>query len=216
MSIIKIRTCFIGLLLLVIFGACSGNKNPSITIANNTGYPVSEVYISQTASEYWGNNLVRRGNMADGASSDFRLPFAIDVVNRYDIRLVDTDGDTYTRKNVLVSSGESLAFTFADFDFDNISSFNGPPVIIVNNTGYPVLEVYISPADADSWGQDRLADGQILSSGESLTLNLPLAVETMDTYDIRLVDSDGDSYVQWDLQVSPDDTIVFTFDDIEG
>ena len=207
------RKCIIGLLFVVFLAACSGN--PSVTVVNNTGYPVSEVYISQTASEFWGNNLLRNRNIASGASSSFKLPYALDVVNRYDIRLVDTDGDTYTRMNILVSAGVSIVFTFDDFYFDNVSTFDGPPVSIMNDTGYTVLEVYISPADSDSWGQDRLAGGQILPSGESVTLNLPLAIETMDTYDIRLVDSDGDSYVMWDFPVNPDETIVFTFDNIE-
>ena len=201
-------------LVALIFGACAGNQNPSITIVNNTGLAVSEVFISQTASDTWGSNLMPSRTLANGDSSSFRLPFAIDVVNRYDVRLVDSEGDAYIQWNVLVSPDESLVFSFADFDLDNHFSFEGPPITISNDTGYPVYEIYISPSDFGSWGLNRMAQGQILSDGESLTLRLPFGLDKIDIYDIMLVDSDEDFYLHWDLPLNPNETIVFTFDDI--
>ena len=73
------------------------NNEQSIIIVNHTGYEIHSVYISPTADTSWGN--CRLASDFDGQVFShewwiaLQLPHPLDMVNRYDIRLVDLDGD---------------------------------------------------------------------------------------------------------------------------
>jgi hypothetical protein len=94
------------------------NRNtPLISIVNHTGYTIYFVQISQTASTSWGaDQLDDRQVLRNGDIFRCHLPYALDVVNRYDIRLQDEDGDTYTKMDVRVSADSRIVFTIRDFD----------------------------------------------------------------------------------------------------
>ena len=98
---------------IIIYGE---ELNTSLTIANNTGYTINEVYVSLTSSDSWGSNrlgtfittLLRNNHSATISS--------LRSNNRYDILLVDTDGDTYTKWNVLLKPNQNIVFTLDDID----------------------------------------------------------------------------------------------------
>jgi len=119
------KTIFAVLFLLAAVTSLSAQANPSITIVNNTGYTVHYVYISQTASDKWGTDrLAADETLTDGQSVSLQLPYPINVVNRYDMRLVDSDEDEYIKTNVLVSAGSRIIFTFGDFVSNNSGGGN--------------------------------------------------------------------------------------------
>jgi hypothetical protein len=63
-------------------------------------------------------------------------------------------------------------------------------VEIANQTDWDFHQFFLSPADEDSWGPDQLGD-HVLESGTSFELDgIPC-----DTYDVMLVDEDGDECV---------------------
>ena len=127
--------------------------NPSITIVNNTGYTVKIVNVSPIADGKWGpNRLASNQTLDNGQSFTLQLPHPINVVNRYDIMLTDTDDDTYTQENVLVSAGDKIEFTFDDIDEDEDSTSS--------LSWHDILKKAISanskPLDNDFYkGQDR-------------------------------------------------------------
>jgi S1-C subfamily serine protease len=91
--------------------------NTSITITNNTGYTIREVFVSPTSSNSWGAN---RLETFPGISKPLDNNNSVNISslrsnNRYDIRLVDRDGDTYT-KNVLIKPNQSIVFVIGDID----------------------------------------------------------------------------------------------------
>ena len=86
-------------------------------------------------------------------------------------------------------------------------------ITIVNNTGFPIWFVHISPSTNDDWGPNFLDDDQIIESDESVTLDLPSPGE--EQYDILLEGSVGDIHIKYNEKVVANDTIVFTFDDID-
>ena len=103
--------------LLTVVTAVSAQSGPQITIVNNTGYTVWHVYISSNASGSWGSDRLGRDQvLRNGQSLRVNLPHPIDVVNRYDIRLVDSDGDSYTKMNVRVSANSRIEFYLSDID----------------------------------------------------------------------------------------------------
>ena len=91
---------------------------------------------------------------------------------------------------------------------------NLPSIRIVNNTGYDVYYLYISPSDSDDWGGDILGE-EILENGKTFTFELPYPLSSYDEYDIGMEDEDGDTYIKWEVTVTNNARIVFTVDDME-
>ena len=192
----------------------SAQNRISVTVVNRTGYTGWYLYVSPASNESWGSDRLGTDILASGSSVTIRNVPAISN-NRYDIRLVDSDGDSYTKWNVSISDNSSIVFTFDDYDTEAAETYDGPPITIVNNTGYTVWYVYISSTESDVWGRDRLAAQQTLPSGESVILNLPFPLNVVNHYDIRLVDLDGDSYIKMNELVNANSRIVFTMNDFD-
>ena len=91
----------------------------------------------------------------------------------------------------------------------------GPYITIVNNTGYLVFYLYISPTTSDTWGRDRLAANQTLPNGHSVSVRLPHPLNVTNKYDIMLEDLDGDTYSKYNVTVTANGQVVFTFRDID-
>jgi len=185
----------------------STSGNPSVTIVNNTGFTIYYVAISETTSDLWGQNKLGSDEMiSNGQSVSLRLPNPINRVNNYDIRLLDSDGDEYTKYNLIIGNNSRIVFTKDDL--------NLPTITILNNTGYTVHYVYVSETTSDKWGADRLKSNQILRNGQTVSIELPHYIGNVNKYNILLVDSDGDQYIKEDVIVRAGSRIEFTLDDI--
>lgn len=66
---------------------------------------------------------------------------------------------------------------------------------LVNGTGYTIREVYISPANKDAWGKDRLGDGD-LPNGRSKLFKFSDKANCVQ--DIKVVFDAGDAEVTWE------------------
>jgi hypothetical protein len=97
--------------------------------------------------------------------------------------------------------GLSAVATAADFYVD-----------ITNRTGYTIMYMYVSPGSSTSWEEDVLGDG-VLPDGDTRRVTLTGYKSPM--FDIKLVDSDGDTYTFWDVDVSQRD-IVVTLADLDS
>jgi hypothetical protein len=63
-------------------------------------------------------------------------------------------------------------------------------LVITNKSGWAVHHLYLSPTKENEWGQDQLGTN-VVETGEAFTLNsIPC-----NTYDIKVVDEDGDECV---------------------
>lgn len=82
-------------------------------------------------------------------------------------------------------------------------------VTITNGTGnYDIYYVYISPSSSSSWGDDWLGS-DVMNPGDSWEFNVGNG-----TYDFKLVDEDGDSYILYNVPVHGDYTWYVTLDDL--
>lgn len=61
-------------------------------------------------------------------------------------------------------------------------------VRVVNNSGYTIYNLYISPSSSSSWGDDQLGSNVILSGYSFTVNNIPAG-----TYDLKATNSLGDS-----------------------
>ena len=97
--------------------------------------------------------------------------------------------------------GLSAVATAADYYVD-----------ITNRTGYTIMYMYVSPESSTSWEEDVLGS-DVLADGETQRVNLTGYKSPM--FDIQLVDSDGDKYTFWGVDVSKRD-IVVTLADLDS
>lgn len=99
--------------LLAAAGGC-GADNPSVTIANAMGaWDIHCVYISPAHSDEWGDDLLGEDEILEHGQK-----FTTGVeAGTYDIRIVDEDQDTYTRRAVeITEQGYSWEVSMADMD----------------------------------------------------------------------------------------------------
>jgi hypothetical protein len=213
------KVLFSGILALLCLSSVFAQSKAAIRILNNTGYTVHYVYLSQTASDSWGDDLLGTQVLQNGQYVEVVLPYPLNVVNRYDIKLQDLDGDTYTKWDVPVSQNAQIDFRFSDIDSStpaqavNAGS-NLPTIRVMNNTGYTVYYVCVSQTASDSWGSNVLGSS-VLNSGYYLEVTLPYALNVVNRYDIRLVDSDGDTYTNWNVLVTSGGQIDFRIGDLD-
>jgi len=76
-------------------------------------------------------------------------------------------------------------------------SLTKPTITIYNETGYFIYFIYVSSASTENWGSDLLGTN-VLAPGQAFVVTVPVPGR----YDIRLVDSDGDSYTFWNQNVA--------------
>jgi len=89
---------------------------PPVSIVNNTKNPVSSIYISPAFDNIWGKNRLTGKQLGKGQSVSLMLPLPLKDTNRYNIMLVDTKGNTYTRKNVTVANNSKIELSTANMD----------------------------------------------------------------------------------------------------
>jgi hypothetical protein len=91
-----------------------------------------------------------------------------------------------------------------------------PTVKVVNNTGYTVYVLQMTPSTDDDWGRDLLGEETILSNGHSFDVRLPQPLSAADRYDIRLIDEDMDTYTKMNVLIAENTVIEFKIEDIDG
>jgi hypothetical protein len=75
------------------------------------------LYVSPTTSDDWEEDVLGTGVLQSGQSVNVRLALPLSRANRYDIKMIDSDGDTYTKWNVLIRNNQTIEFTIQDIDF---------------------------------------------------------------------------------------------------
>jgi hypothetical protein len=70
---------------------------PGVKIVNDTGYTIYSVYMVPITAREWGKDLLGDAVLLSGQSVNIKLSYPLNVVNRYNIALVDEDGDAYIR-----------------------------------------------------------------------------------------------------------------------
>ena len=110
------KTVFLILFFNILGLSVFGQDNPRVTIVNNTGYTVYFVYISRTSTDDWEEDVMGEDVLMNGDYVNIRLLYPLTATNRYDIKLEDEDGDTYTKWNVLITPNARIVFTIADLD----------------------------------------------------------------------------------------------------
>jgi len=86
-------------------------------------------------------------------------------------------------------------------------------VVVINETGFTVKNVFISRVNDDNWGNNFLVN--LLYNKESVTINMNQTPEGNNLYKIRLVDVDGDFYTKTNITLRERTTIRMRISDFE-
>jgi len=150
-----------------------------VTVLNNSPRPVNELYVSPQTAEQWGQDQLGEGMLEAGDSLRLRLGRTRECV--FDAKVVYDDASREEIRGVNLCRVHQIVF--------DGSTATAPPetgaghsVVLVNHAPRPIQQVYISPAEASQWGEDRLAEGGI-SVGDRRAVNWHGAC----TVDVRVV-----------------------------
>jgi hypothetical protein len=80
-------------------------------ISNTTGKNIQEVYISRSDSDSWGQN---QWTSQELFPSGYNIDAKSDDVGPYDIMLVATDGWSYVKSHVRITTDVVITFTASD------------------------------------------------------------------------------------------------------
>ena len=86
---------------------------PVITIVNNTGYQINQVYVKQNSSSWGQNRMENNQILSNEKSFQTRLEYPVRIASRCDIRIIDSDGNIYIKQGVTIT-GENIIFTSED------------------------------------------------------------------------------------------------------
>jgi hypothetical protein len=97
--------------------AQSPSQNPSFSLQNNTGFTIKNIFVCRAGDENWGENILG-GFLYHGQSTSVSLVTPLEEGNGYNIRVVDVDGDHYSKYNVKIGDFSTVSMSISDFDFE--------------------------------------------------------------------------------------------------
>ena len=89
------------------------------------------------------------------------------------------------KKFALLGAACALAFALP-----SVAAAKNATVTVANQSEWEIHEFYLAPSETDKWGPDQLSEN-VIGKGE----NFKLTDIPCDTYDVKLVDEDGDECV---------------------
>ncbi|MEW6649555.1 MAG: hypothetical protein AB1453_05125 [Chloroflexota bacterium] len=137
------QTLFLALVIFLFLlpGGCGG-AGITITIENQTGQPICEVYISPQDNSDFGRNKLEEGDPIEHQET---RAFPV-TSGEYDLLARNCQQET-----VFAQSGVTTDARFV------VGSQGAQPLRLHNQTSDEICYIYFSPADSGAWGEDQLA-----------------------------------------------------------
>ncbi|MCL2064916.1 MAG: serine protease [Candidatus Cloacimonetes bacterium] len=126
---------------------------------------------------------------------------------------IRTPGNNTFRSNIVQNMSQAIEAT-VHINSTKSERRNASSIHIANRTGYTIFYLYVSPATSTSWGIDRLGTN-VLMNGQDFTVS-SLDFSPGSLWDIMLIDLDNDTYTMNGISLTSNQTIEFTFNDIDG
>ncbi|MHB1317644.1 MAG: hypothetical protein ACYCYF_03395 [Anaerolineae bacterium] len=166
-------------------------KGTELTIINDAGVDIWYLFVSPSDAEDWGDD--RLGGDTIPAGDTYTLTGISDGV--YDVQARDADDNPIQTIWSLTISGSTT----------QVIEEQALMLEVYNNSDAPIAELFVSPTDSDSWGEDQLG-ASIIAMEDTYTLD-GLAPGT---YDMQAEDASGniietiysvslDSYYYWNV-----------------
>ena len=143
-----------------------------LEIFNESGREIWYIFISPSDADDWGDDWLEADVVTVGGSYVLTgIPAGV-----YDLQAEDENGE-------IIETLWEAEITESTF----WTVMGGAALEVVNNATDIIVELYVSPSDSDSWGDDQLG-GVALKSGGSFEVDVS---DTSSLYDMKAVDVDG-------------------------
>ena len=139
-----------------------------LTIVNRAKIAIAELYVSAADDDSWGDNRLAGAAIDPGQAS--RLAQTRLHGCKIDLRAIYADGSVEDKRGL--DACRTRQFTFdtsaavTPRAFDEARSVH--EVTIANHTPRAIVEIYISSAAADDWGDDLLAARPVAPGGKAV------------------------------------------------
>lgn len=155
--------------------------SPQFTIKNDGEVTLYELYVARggQGARGWGNDRLGSEVVPPGETFRVRLPAGFGCV--VDIRIVFEGGEEEVRERLDVCRTREVAFA------RSLPAAADREVIVENASPRPIERLFISGADEQEWGPDRLGS-EILQPGARFAAAVP---DQGCAYDVRVVFDNG-------------------------
>jgi hypothetical protein len=129
-----------------------------LTVLNSSQRPINEVYVSPQSADQWGQDRLGEHMLAVGDSLRLHLGRTRECL--FDALVVYDDASREENRGVNLCHTRQVVF---DGHTATVPPGTGTEhsVTLANHARRPIQQVFISPAAASQWGDDRLSEGSI-------------------------------------------------------
>lgn len=138
-----------------------------LLVVNRSRQVITQLYVSPSSSDQWGDNRLADTTLASGKSLRIRLSRTPDC--RFDLQVIYDDASREESHGFDACRSRQIAFDGSAAIFPSDVFTRAHEVVLLNRSGRPIQQVFVSPSAADQWGDDRLGEGSI-SVGESRSI----------------------------------------------
>lgn len=131
-----------------------------LTVVNRSKHTVNELYVSPSSADQWGDDKLGDDTLDPGKSTRVRLGRTRDC--EFDVQVVYDDASHEESRNFNICRNRQVAFDGSTaVAAPKAAAGDSHTLTIANHAGRPIQQIFISPADASQWGDDRLGDDSI-------------------------------------------------------
>ena len=160
------------------------DANFDLVVMNHSRQAITQLYVSASASDQWGDDRLADATLAPGKSIRLHLLRPPDC--RIDLQVVYDDESSEETHGFDACATRQVTFDGSSAVSPASLFSRAHQVTLTNRSGRPIQQVYVSPSEADQWGDDRLGKGSI-SVGDSR----PIGYRGPCTADLRVVFDNG-------------------------
>lgn len=134
-----------------------------VSVANRAGLSIIQLFVSPSASDAWGDDLLGESVLEPGRSTRLRLGRMRDCA--FDLLVIYEDASREERLGQNLCRGRNVAFDGKTRVLPRLSTLQHRELTLANRSARIIQQVFVSQADAAEWGEDLL--GSAISVGET-------------------------------------------------
>jgi hypothetical protein len=168
----KLFVRFLAFLVFAIAAAGSAaqaQNDTTFEVVNRARIPIFEVYVSPSAIDSWGNDLLRDETISPGARKTIR-PAANDCI--FDVKIVFRGGQSEERRRQNLCELSEMAFDGGAPAPAANTAQGDPSFELVNSSAQIITQIYAALSRERNWGPDRLGS-DVLGAGQRFQVTLP-------------------------------------------
>jgi len=192
-TIVACHLRLVGLVGLLALAAAGPDLQPPVhepladlelLVLNHGHGAITQLYVSPSSADEWGDDRLGGATLAVGKSYRVRLPHPAEC--RFDLQVIYDDTAREESHGFDACRNRQISFD-GSTAIDPTEVFSQPrEVALVNRSGRPIQQVFVSPSAADQWGDDRLGEGSIsVGDTHSIGYRGPCTVDLRVVFDNR-------------------------------